>query len=50
MNMIIGDESPSKISDEIKNILFNKSADKINALKPTIATSMFDGIVGSEEE
>lgn len=50
MDMIISDESPSKISDEIKNILFNKSAEKINALKPEIATSLFDGIVNSEEE
>jgi hypothetical protein len=50
MDMIIGDESPSKISDEIKNILFSKSADKINSLKPEVSNSMFSGIVNSEEE
>ena len=50
MDMIIGDESPSKISDEIKNILFSKSAEKIEALKPEVATSLFNGAFGSEEE
>jgi hypothetical protein len=50
MDMIIGDESPSKISDEIKNMLFNKSAEKINSTKPEIANSMFSGIVNSNEE
>ena len=50
MDMIIGDESPSKISDEIKNMLFSKSAEKINSIKPEISNSMFSGIVNSEEE
>ena len=49
MDMIIGGESPSKISDEIKNILFSKSADKINELKPEVSNSMFSGVIGSEE-
>ena len=41
MDMIITDESPSQISDKIKDILFSKSAEKIDALKPSVATQMF---------
>ena len=42
LDMIIADESPSNISDKIKEILFSKSADKINDFKPTVAASIFD--------
>ena len=49
MDMIIGDESPSKISDKIKSILFAKSAEKIDAQRPSVANSMFnDDQVGEE--
>jgi hypothetical protein len=41
LDMIIADESPSNISDKIKEILFSKSADKINDFKPTVAASIF---------
>jgi hypothetical protein len=41
LNMIIADESPSQISDKIKDVLFTKSAEKINTLKPDVASSMF---------
>lgn len=41
IDMIASDESPSQISDKIKNILFTKSADKIDAIKPNVASSMF---------
>lgn len=41
IDMIASDESPSQISDKIKNILFAKSADKIDAMKPNIASSVF---------
>ena len=46
MDLIIADESPSAVSDNIKDVLFNKSAGKIDALKPVVADAMF----GSEEE
>jgi hypothetical protein len=42
MDMIITDESPSQISDKIKDILFSKSAEKIEGLKPSVANQMFD--------
>lgn len=47
LDMIISDESPSQISDKIKDLLFIKSAEKIDALKPSIGASMFGG---QEEE
>lgn len=42
MDMILQDESPTNISDTIKNMLFAKSAEKIDALKPSIGNSVFD--------
>lgn len=51
MDMITQDESPANISDKIKDLLFTKSAEKIDALKPSIGNSVFDGTeVESEEE
>lgn len=41
MNLIVADESPSQISDGIKDILFAKSADKIETIKPDVASKMF---------
>lgn len=46
MDMIVADESPSQISDKIKELLFAKSAEKIDAFKPVVAASLF----GGEEE
>ncbi|WP_438983701.1 hypothetical protein [Vulcanococcus sp.] len=43
LDMIVADESPSNISDKIKEILFSKSADKINDFKPTVSASIFGG-------
>tara|TARA_R100001443_G_scaffold65253_1_gene74566 strand:+ start:483 stop:698 length:216 start_codon:yes stop_codon:yes gene_type:complete len=42
MDMIAKDESPSNISNKIKDLLFAKSAEKIDAVRPEIASSMFD--------
>jgi hypothetical protein len=43
MDMIVADESPSQISDKIKDLLFSKSAEKIDAFRPAVANSMFGG-------
>jgi hypothetical protein len=50
MDMIIADESPSQISDKIKDILFSKSAEKIDAFRPTVASSLFGETEEQEEE
>ena len=41
MDMITKDESPSQISDRIKDMLFSKSAEKIDAFRPEVANSIF---------
>ena len=42
MDMIVADESPSQVTDKIKEILFAKSAERIDMIKPVIATDMFN--------
>jgi len=46
MDMIISDESPSNISDKIKDILYAKSAEKIDGVKSSVAAATF----GSDQE
>lgn len=46
LDMIQSDQSPSQISDKIKDILFSKSAEKIEFARPQVANSIF----GEEEE
>ena len=49
LNMIIADESPSQVSDKIKEILYAKSSEKIDAVRPEVANSLFnDDQVGEE--
>ena len=40
MDLIIADESPSEISDNIKNALFAKAGARVDALKPYVANDM----------
>jgi len=49
MDMISADESPSQISDKIKEILFAKASKNIDDFRPTVANSMFNQ-EGQEEE
>ena len=41
MDAIVANDSPSKVSDAIKDILYAKTADKVDSLKPEIASSLF---------
>ena len=51
MDMLVSpDESSSQISDKIKDILFAKSAEKIEANRSNVAASIFDGPEESTEE
>ena len=53
MYMIIADKSPSQISDRIKDMLFAKSAEKVDSYRPEVAKSSFnatDDSVESEAE
>ena len=47
LDMIAADESPSQISDKIKDLLFAKAAESIDQVRPVVANSMFGG---AEEE
>ena len=49
MDMIVSDESPSQITDAIKDLLFSKSAEKIDAFKPVVANSFIDNGTTEEE-
>ena len=50
MTLMIADESPSEISDSIKNHLFAKAGAKVDALKPEVANAMLGYEVESEED
>ncbi len=53
IDMIAADESPSQISDKIKEILFSKSAERIDSIRPSVSQSMFGEVSdfeNSEEE
>ena len=49
MDAIVANDSPSKVSDAIKDILYAKTADKVDALKPEIASSLFGNEVPEVE-
>ncbi len=50
MDMIISDESPSTISDKIKDMLYAKSAEKVDGFRPEVANATFNPPDQSEVE
>ena len=42
MDLLVKDESPSQISDGIKDQLFARSAERIQSIRPQVAASVFD--------
>ncbi len=42
IDLMVTDASASEVSDKIKDVLFTKSAEKIDTFKPEVANSMFD--------
>jgi hypothetical protein len=42
MDMIIADKSPSQISDRIKDMLFAKSAERVDGYRPEVAKNSFN--------
>jgi len=48
IDLMVSNESPSEISDRIKDILMQKSAENIDTVRPVVASSIFgdpeDGI------
>ena len=49
MDMIIADKSPSQISDRIKDMLFAKSAERVDSYRPEVAKSSFNADDSDEE-
>jgi hypothetical protein len=52
MDMIVADESPSQISDKIKDLLFAKASERVDEYRPIVASSLFstgDTEVAEEE-
>ena len=50
MDMMTTDESPSQISDKIKDILFTKSAERVDAFKTDVANGVFGDVDVDDEE
>ena len=50
MDMMATDESPSQISDKIKEILFTKSAERVDAFKTDVANGVFGDVDVEDEE
>jgi len=50
MNLMIADESPSEISDSIKDQLMQKAAARVDELKPAVANAMMGYELESEED
>jgi len=49
LDMIATDESPSQISDKIKDLLFAKAAEKVDDFRPAVANAMFNSETAEEE-
>ena len=50
VDLIATDASSSDVSDKIKDALMAKAAARIDAFKPQVASTVFDGEVPEEEE
>jgi hypothetical protein len=50
LDILMTDNSAEKTSDKIKEILYTKSAEKINALRPVVAQAMFGDNQDQESE
>jgi|TARA_R100001460_G_scaffold40462_1_gene75602 hypothetical protein len=43
MDLLVKDESPTQISDAIKDMLYARTAEKVNTATPGIMNTVFDG-------
>jgi hypothetical protein len=50
IDMMVSNESPADISDRIKEILMQKSAENIDIIRPVVAASMFGSPEAESEE
>ena len=50
VDLIGADASASDISDKIKDVLYTKASTRIDAIRPTVGASLFDGEQQSEDQ
>jgi|10_taG_2_1085330.scaffolds.fasta_scaffold09766_2 phosphohistidine swiveling domain-containing protein len=48
VDLLVKDDSPSQISDKIKDMLYAKSAEKVDNIKPKAASSLFGNEIDAE--
>lgn len=49
IDLIVTDSSPSTVSDHMKNVMFAKAAERIEAMRPEVAAAMFGDSFSSDE-
>jgi hypothetical protein len=49
VDMVVSDAPSSEVSDYIKSLLFAKASEKVDALKPEVAGSLFDADKSEED-
>ena len=52
IDLIATDSTPSEISDKIKELLYMKASERVDAVKPMAADSLFgnDGVETTEDQ
>jgi len=43
LDMVITDESPSQISDKIKDIIYSKTASRVDNYRSSVGNALFNG-------
>ena len=43
LDMIIADESPSQISDKIKDMIYSKTASRVDNYRSSVGNTLFNG-------
>ena len=49
IDLMVSNESPSEVSDKIKEILMQKAGTRVDELRPAVAASIFDNTKGDQE-
>jgi len=50
MDMIGADESAAQVTDKIKDLLYAKSGEKVDAFRPHVANSLFNDLEDESED
>jgi len=50
LDMVVNDASPAEVSDKIKDILYTKSSEKIEGLRPEINTTFVNGVESEDSD